>query len=168
MEPHRHLENAPRGIRFPRLVARSLTGVDIELPVGFPGRLVVAILAFRQNQQRLVDTWADRLDELTHRHRHLRWFELPALGRQWAPLRPFIDGGMARGIADERVCARTLTIYGDLQRICVPLGITDRSTITVVLTDRSGAVHWRATGGCRPDTASDLESVVEELSARGG
>lgn len=154
-------------VRFPTVDARSLTGVDLRLPVGFEGRLVVAVIAFRQQQQRLVDRWAPHLDDLTERSDGLRWYELPVLGRQWAPLRPFIDGGMARGIADERVCARTLTVYGDVRRVCDPLRITDRDTITVVLTDRSGQVHWRTTGAPTPDTLTALEQTLDALNPPG-
>ena len=151
-------------VRFPTVSARSLTGVDLQLPAGFGGRLVLAVIAFRQEQQRLVDRWAPDLDDLTGRFDDLRWYELPVLGRQWAPLRPFIDGGMARGIADEVVCARTLTIYGDVRRVCGPLQITDRSTITVVLTDRAGQVHWRTTGAPSPGTLAALEQTLVGLT----
>ena len=157
-----------RPARFPAVAARSLTGVDRHLPVEFDGRLVVAVLAFRQAQQRLVDAWAPHLDELVERTEGLRWFELPVLGRQWAPLRPFIDGGMARGINDPVVNARTLTIYGDVGRVCDPLHITDRSTITVVLTDRSGQVHWRATGGPTTASVAALDDTVRALSPPAG
>lgn len=154
-------------IRFPAVAARSLTGVDLQLPAGFAGRLVVAVIAFRQEHQRLVDSWAPHLDDLASRVEGLRWYELPVLGRQWAPLRPFIDGGMARGIADDVVCARTLTVYGDVRRVCGPLGITDRSTITVVLTDRAGQVHWHSTGGATTAAIEALASAAEALSPPG-
>lgn len=151
-------------VRFPTVEARSLTGVDLQLPADFEGRLVLAVIAFRQEQQRLVDRWAPDLDVLTQRFDGLRWYELPVLGRLWAPLRPFIDGGMARGIANEVVCARTLTIYGDVQRVCGPLRITDRSTITVVLTDGAGQIHWRTTGAPSPGTLAALEQALVGLT----
>lgn len=162
--------NAPdrtSSLGFPAVAARSLTGVDLQLPAGFGGRLVVAVIAFRQGHQRLVDSWAPHLDALADRIDGLRWYELPVLGRQWAPLRPFIDGGMARGIADEMVCARTLTVYGDVGRVCRPLGITDRTTITTLLTDRAGQVHWRSAGGATATAIEALTSAAEALSPPG-
>ncbi len=157
----------PPDVRFPSVDARSLTGVDLGLPAGFEGRLVLAVIAFRQEQQRLVDSWAPHLDLLAGRFDGLRWYELPVLGRQWAPLRPFIDGGMARGIADDVVCARTLTVYGDVRRVCAPLRITDRTTITVVLTDRSGQIHWRTTGAPTPGSLAALERTQASHSPPG-
>lgn len=154
-------------LRFPAVAARSLTGVDLQLPAGFGGRLVVAVIAFRQEHQRLVDSWAPHLDVLATRIDGLRWYELPVLGRQWAPFRPIIDGGMARGIADDVVCARTLTVYGDVRRVCQPLAITDRSTITVVLTDRAGQVHWHTSGGATSTAVEALTSAAEALSPPG-
>lgn len=163
--------NQPDGnasaVRFPVVPARSLTGIDLQLPAGFAGRLVVAVIAFRQEHQRLVDSWGPHLDDLANRTEGLRWYELPVLGRQWAPLRPFIDGGMARGIADPVVCARTLTVYGDVRRVCQPLAIEDRSTITVVLTDRAGQVHWRTTGGAHPEGIAALDAAVRSLDVSG-
>ena len=156
----------PPATRFPSVPARSLTGSNLQLPAGFDGRLVVAVIAFRQ-QHRLVDSWATHLDALARRTDGLRWYEVPVLGRQWAPLRPFIDGGMARGINDDVVCARTVTVYGDVRRVCEPLGITDRSTITVVLTDRSGRVHWLASGGWTASAAGGLDDTVAALSPPG-
>lgn len=161
-------QSGPAGVHFPAVDARSLTGVDLQLPAGFAGRLVVAVIAFRQHHQRLVDSWAPHLDDLARRTDGLRWYELPVLGRQWAPLRPFIDGGMARGIADEVVCARTLTVYGDVRRLCDPLAIEDRATITVMLTDCAGQLHWRTTGGYTPPAGEALAAAVTALTPPAG
>ena len=76
----------------------------------------------------------------------LRFVELPALGLQWEPGQPAIDGGMAAAIRDQAARRRTLTAYTDLRRVTVPLGIDDRNTIWLCLVDRAerrdSAVAW--------------------------
>jgi hypothetical protein len=65
----------------------------------------------------------------------LRFVELPAIGRQWEPARPAIDGGIAAAIRDEAVRRRTLIVYTDLRRVTIPLAIGDRSAIWLCLVD---------------------------------
>ena len=64
--------------------------------------------------------------------------------------RPAIDGGMAAAVREQAVWRRTLTVYTDLRRVTVPLGIDDRSTIWLCLVDRVGRVAGRGSGGPGP------------------
>ena len=151
-------------MRFPVVQARDLLGNQKHLPRDFEGRLVVAMIAFRQFQQAEVDSWVPALGALAGSVPDLHFYELPVLARHWAPARPFIDGGMARSIGDPAVLARTLTVYGDIRRVCRPLNITDRSHITVVLTDRSGQIHWADSGAHTEPTAASLRAAISSLS----
>lgn len=153
-------------LRFPSIRSRDLMGTDRDLPGDFEGSMVVALIAFRQRQQSEVDSWLGFLTELAGTHGDLRHYELPVIGGQWAPVRRFIDGGMARSIGDPGVLARTLTVYGDVRLVCTPLGITDRNSITVVLTDRTGEVHWLGAGRHAPANESSLRHAVDTLVAR--
>lgn len=90
----------------------------------------------------------------------LRFVELPALGLRWQPARPAIDGGMAAAIRDQAVRRRTLTVYTDLRRVTVPMGIDDRSAIWLCLVDRAGWVAWRGSGGLDPATAAALDTAL--------
>jgi hypothetical protein len=83
----------------------------------------------------------------------------------WAPARRFIDGGMAAAIREPVILQRTLTIYGDVTRLTRPLGIVDRSTISVLLVDATGSVRWQGSGAFDGETARELE--VELKVARG-
>ncbi len=95
-------------------------------------------------------------------HPGLRFYELPTIGRIWEPVRNLIDGGMAAAIRDPVILQRTLTIYGDVNRVTRPLGIDDRSTITVLLVDRDSQVRWHESGGFAAPLAEDLEAVLSE------
>ena len=147
---------------FPRVRARNLEGVDVELPDGFAGDRNIVVVAFQRQHQRLVDSWVPWFDEQATDDPALRFYELPTIGRIWAPARNFIDGGMAAAIRDPVILRRTLTIYGDVNRVTRPLGIDDRSTITVLLVDASGHVLWQGRGGFDVSLAAELETVLAE------
>jgi hypothetical protein len=118
----------PRSDRFPRTEARDLEGRDVVLPDAFDGDRNVVIVAFRREHQGLVDSWIPWLEERAAHDPGLRFYELPTIARLWAPMRGFIDGGMATAIKDPTVLRRTLTVYGDRTRLTDPLGIGDRSS----------------------------------------
>jgi hypothetical protein len=78
----------------------------------------------------------------------------------WAPARPFIDGGMAAAIKVPEVLQRTLTVYGDVQRVAGPLGIADRSTISLFLVDHEGRVRWSGAGAFDGAVAASLADAI--------
>ena len=150
------------GAWFPRLQARDLDGREVVLPAGLPGEWNVVIVAFRREQQELVNSWIPWLEERVATTPGLRFAELPAIGMQWQPARPVIDGGMAAAIRDQATRRRTLTVYTDLRRVTAPLGIGDRSTIWLFLVDRAGRVLWRGSGGWDATTAAALAAALAE------
>ena len=151
------------GACFPRLAARDLDGREVALPAGLPGEWTVVIVAFRREQQDLVDSWVPWLEQRAAADPRLGFVELPAIGLRWQPARPVIDGGMAAAIPDQRTRRRTLTVYTDIRRVTVPLGITDRNTIWLFLVDRAGQVRWRGSGGQDAATAAALSAALAEL-----
>lgn len=145
---------------FPQLTARDLDGREVVLPAGLPGELTVVLVAFRRSHQALVDSWVPWLEARMAVDSRLRVVELPVLALHWAPGRSAIDGGMAAAIPDPAVRRRTLTVYTDVRRVTVALGIEDRETITVGLVDRSGRVWWKGSGGFDRATAAALEAAT--------
>jgi hypothetical protein len=93
--------------RFPDLDGRRLDGRAMRLPADLPATALL-LVAFHQWHQRDVDAWLARVPA------GVPAFEVPMLGGRWLPARRFIDGGMARSIADEVVLARTVTVYGQV------------------------------------------------------
>jgi hypothetical protein len=151
------------GILFPQLTARDLDGREVMLPSGLPGAWTVVIVAFRRQQQSLVDSWVPWLQERAATTPGLGLAEVPAIGLAWQPARPVIDGGMAAAISDQQTRRRTLTVYTDLRRLTGPLGISGRNTIWLFLTDRAGRVHWHGCGGWDAGTAAALAAALAEL-----
>ena len=151
------------GPSFPRLTARDLDGREVMLPAGLPGEWNVVVVAFRRQQQELADSWVPWLEERAAEMPWLRFVELPAIGLQWQPARPVIDGGMAAAIRDPQTRRRTLTVYTDVRRVTAPLGIGDRSTIWLFLVDRAGRVRWRGSGGWDAAGAAELAEALAGL-----
>ena len=147
---------------FPQIRARNLEGLDVEVPDAFVGDRNIVAIAFHRSHQRLVDSWVPWFEQQAGSDPGLRFYELPTIGRIWAPVRNFIDGGMAAAIREPLILQRTLTIYGDVNRVTKPLGIEDRSTIALLLVDGSGHVLWRGGGAFAEPLAHDLETVFAE------
>ena len=154
------------GIDFPRLEARNLEGLDVRLPDAFAGKRNVVIVAFKRKHQALVDSWIPWLEEHAASDPGLCFYELPTIGRIWAPVRNMIDGGMASAIRDPVVLRRTLTIYGDVARLTRPLGIEDRSTIALTVVDGSGGVYWCGAGGFAGNSAKEMETALQSIGDR--
>ena len=150
----------PPSLAFPRVAARDLEGRDVVLPDAFTGERNVVIVAFQRQHQALVDSWVPWLEERVAADPGLRFYELPTIGRLWAPVRNVIDGGMAAAIVDPVVLRRTLTVYGDRNRLCTPLGIDDRSTVALFALDTAGTVRWSGSGGFDPATAAGLGTAL--------
>lgn len=147
--------------RFPTLRARALLGKPVRVPDALRGPLVVLVVAFRREQQALVDSWVPFLRELEARS-GVRAYELPTISRRWLPLRPVIDGGMAGGIKDPVARNRTLTVYGDVGAIVRDLGVDSTDTIALFLVTPEGRIHWRARGPFDPAAAAGLARAIVE------
>lgn len=147
-------------IAFPSAAARDLEGHDVRLPDAFEGTWNVVLIAFARQHQELVESWVPWLEDRSASDPKFRFYEVPTIGRIWAPLRNFIDGGMASAIREPVILRRTLTVYGDVGRLTTPLGIVDRSTITLVLLDGSHTVRWSGAGGFDEDLARDLDEAM--------
>ena len=145
---------------FPTVEARALDGRRLILPDDLDGRRNVLAVAFQRRHQSDVDTWLDEFESLKKDHEDLFTGEVPTLSRRWAPVRGFIDGGMAAAIPDPRTRATTMTVYGDVSRVSDSLGLPDREKIAVVLCDREGQVAWLHRGPRSDEAASGLRAAL--------
>lgn len=149
---------------FPRLRARDLNGRDLFIPDELDGDPSVVIVAFHRWHQRLVDTWLAWLEPLGRTHPGLRVYEVPTLASWWAPVRRFIDGGMAAAIRAREIRERTLTVYSNVRRVTRALGLEDTRTIAVIVVDRDGRLRWVGLGGFERGTATELERALANPS----
>lgn len=145
-DPHMRAVTADSLGRFPEVEGTNLEGEHFRLPADFKGELNVVLVAFKREQQEDVDSWTPFLRTLAGRQRDLRVYELPTLGRRYRLMRPFIDGGMRRGIPDSTVRAATITLYIDKGPFRDALRLPTEDHIYVLLVDRRGRVLWRGEG----------------------
>ncbi len=145
---------------FPEIETRALTGERYLLPGDFGAPRAVAAVAFQRRHQSDVDGWLPALLDLERAHDDLRAYEIPCIGRRWAPGRRVIDGGMAAAIADRDARARTLTAYTDVDRVRRALGLRDTSEIAVVLTRRDGRIAWIGVGPWTAAAGKALAAAV--------
>ncbi len=168
-------------VRLAPVRGRTLDGTSCRLPDELPGERTLVVIAFRQRHQREVDAWIDLAVDLGVPASPLgaalpmstAVIEVPLLGRRWLPARSFIDGGMATGIADPLVLARTVTAYTDpvaFRRACGLRG--GGRQVEVLLARRDGSVEWSAQGavgvGSRPALAAALAGASDEAQPSGG
>lgn len=142
--------------RFPGVEGSNLEDEHFKLPSDFKGELNVVLVAFRREQQIDVDSWMPFLKTVGESRRDLRVYELPTLGRRYRLMRPFIDGGMRRGIPDSAVRAATITLYIDKAPFRESLRIPDEDRIYVLLVNQKGQVFWRAEGRFDERTGAEL------------
>jgi hypothetical protein len=84
-----------------------------------------------------------------------------------------IDGGMARGIADPDVLARTLTAYGAPSRHRRACGLAGPGAgggreVEALVVTRDGRVLWHATGAPDAATPGEVDAMLRALVPRDG
>lgn len=81
----------PEWVRFPSLEARDLEGRPRALPDTFATSLSLVIIAFRREQQAMVDTWIAWFSAIAWQHPSLSCYEVPVIATRWSPARPLIE-----------------------------------------------------------------------------
>lgn len=147
-------------VTFPDVTGRNLEGRTLRLPRDFEGERTVVLVAFRQRQQREVDSWMPELNARRAADPTLAVYEIPTLASGWTPLRGWIDGGMARGIKSQAVREVTVTLYINKGPFKDALAITSEAAIHVLLLDREGRVLFRTTGPATPDGIAALRRAL--------
>ena len=143
------------------LSGRALDGRSYELPGDLPKPYNLLIVAFRLEQQAVVDQWLPWLTELERGRADVAVYELPVLSSVYSPVRWFIDGGMTRGIPDPGARARTVTVYTDVQKVVENLGVAGTDTIAVLAVERGGRVLARELGAFEQEKAERLATALE-------
>ena len=152
--------NVSGAIRFPHLAARDLEGRSLELPDAFSGASNLVIVAFRREQQAMVDSWVAWWETIAAEHPSLRCYEIPVIATRWSPARAVIDGGMAQAVRAQEARRRTLTVYTDVRRVTDALAIDATDTVTVLLVDADGRLRWRTTGPVSEHSGSELRAAL--------
>jgi hypothetical protein len=148
---------------FPEVSGKNLNGKAFTLPRDFGAPVNLVFIAYKREQQADVDSWQSAAERATVRRPEVAIWEVPTLSRGNAFFRGFIDGGMRRGIPDERVRAKTITLYIDKAPFNATLGIASENTITVLLMRSGGEILWRATGRYAVESGAALDAALAAL-----
>ena len=147
--------------QFPEIEGTSLSLVEHRLPGTLAGEVNLLLIAFRQWQQRDVDTWVPTAVALANDFSGFRAYELPVISRVYRPVSGFIDGGMRSGIPDPDVRESTITIYTDRRQFLHALNIDSVGEIVPMLVTPDGEISWRSRGRMTDEAAEELRSAVE-------
>jgi hypothetical protein len=145
---------------FPTIQGRNLELRELELPADFAGERNVVLVAFKQRQQREVNSWLPALGVMRREAGNVEVYEIPTLHRGWTPLRGWIDGGMRSGIPDRSTREATITVYINKTPFKSALGITSESQIHVLLLDGEGRVVHRELGSATPAGVARLRQAL--------
>ena len=153
---------AHAGGLFPQVTAANLEQRNYRLPEGFEGKLNILVIAYRREQQDLVDSWFPALQRIEQNDRSVRFYELPVISRLTGFFMGWmIDRGMRRGIPSKDKRARVITLYVDKDAFETALDLpTSEDTIYILLVDRRGRVLWRGEGSYSDRTAASLRSAI--------
>lgn len=146
--------------RFPQVTGSNLNRKSFRLPTDFEGQLNLVLIAFRQYQQRDIDTWLPLAAQLAATHDSFYYYELPVIRSMNFLSRSFIDGGMRAGIPDANARHATITLYLDKQKFRDALGLPTEDTVYALLVDNHGEILWRAAGPCTPDYTTKLLDTI--------
>ena len=144
------------------LEGRGLDGIAYTLPRDLPKPYALLAVAFRREQQVLIDGWLPALLRFEHERPDLGVYELPVISTLYGPIRWMIDGGMTRGIPDAAARARTITVYTDVGRVLDNLGLPSSDTIAVLAVNRAGTIFARVSGVYDEDKAAQLAAAIPE------
>jgi len=147
--------------QFPEIKGTSLSLVDHRLPGTLAGEVNLLLIAFRQWQQRDVDTWVPTATALAGEYAGFRAYELPVISKVYRPVSGFIDGGMRSGIPDPSVREATITTYLDRGQFLRALRIDSVGEIVPMLVTPDGAILWRSKGRMTDEAARKLRTVVQ-------
>jgi hypothetical protein len=149
---------------FPQVTAANLEKRNYRLPEDFEGELNILVIAYKREQQGLVDSWFPAFRRIEQNDRSVRFYELPVISRVTGFfMGSMIDRGMRRGIPSKDKRARVITLYVDKEAFKTALDLpTSEDTIYVLLVDRRGRVLWRGEGAYSDMTAANLRRAIAQ------
>jgi hypothetical protein len=147
---------------FPLVSGFNLNRQELEFPRDFEGNLNLVMIAFKQNQQAMVNTWIPFAQKLEEKIPGFIYYELPTIYEMPTISRTFLNEGMRAGIPDQTARERTITLYLDREAFRSALDIPDESEIHIFLVDRDGSINWRSSGEYTQGKAAELLGVLED------
>lgn len=141
--------------KFPEVSGQNLQGKSFSLPGDFKASRILIIFGYQREQAEVLSTWVKGLDVM---NRDWEWYEMPVISRPLQLGSWFIDGGMRKGIPDNRLQERVITLYTDREKFCNSLGIPfNVSGAYAMAIRKSGEVVGYVEGGYSSEGAQQIE-----------
>lgn len=147
------------GAPMPPLRGDLLDGRPSVLPDSARGVNLVLFLGFTYASRHDVERWVSRLQHDFPGEPRFRWYEVPVIGGAGRIARPFIEGGMRRGIP-KPLHAQVLMVYGGGGNWKQRVGFAERDVGYVLVVDGAGRVTWTGRG---PFSEAGYHDLAEHL-----
>ena len=152
--------------KFPSVSGSNLLKEERVLPDDLDGDLNILVVAFKQWQQALVDSWVPTLEQLATTYPSLEYYELPTIRRMNFIAQRLIDGGMRAGIPSKITRRRTITLYIDKEDFKRSLSIDIEDTIYIYLVRSDGEILLATSGPYSLEGEKELTNAVEDFFSR--
>jgi hypothetical protein len=152
---------------FPPVSGSSLAGESFEFPESFGAQRTLAVLAFWDWQQPMVDTWLAYANRLEVREPGFEYFEMPVIQASNPEVHRFIDDGMRAAIPDRMARERTIPLFTDKRGFLRTLALPTDDEIYAVLVDENGLILRIWPGSMTPQASDQLEQLafLDEFAA---
>ncbi|MEL6535867.1 MAG: hypothetical protein AAFQ98_10670 [Bacteroidota bacterium] len=155
--------NGEVGDLFPTLEAETLSKEEITFPTDLEGKANIIILVFKQEAQKLVNTWADVILEEYEPLAEISYHEVPMISTFYKPIGWQIDNWMRGGIPTQWH-DNTATFYGDRSPYFQKLNMTEQRSCYVFVLDEEGIIQFRSEGPRNPTDEAKFRQIITTLA----
>ena len=148
--------------KFPSIQGSNLEGKKYNLPQDLEGKFNLVLVAFKREQQKVIDTWIPLAKKINRVHKDFKFYEIPVLSQNYKWVQGFIDGGMRSGIADKKAREVTITAYIPRDKFFKDLSIANDDNIHLYLLDNQGLILWQAEGPLTEKYKQELDKFVDD------
>lgn len=155
-------QKAPPAAHFPTVTSYNLAKAKVTLPAAFSADRNLLLISFDTGDTPEIDRWVTAVQSLNRLHSSLDYYLLP-ISEQKNPLYRWWDNSAMRSdFTDPQLWPRVVPLYLNENQFRQQLQIPRKSSVVILLTDRSGNVLWRASG---PPDQSKLNALRAQLQS---
>lgn len=150
------------GKRFPEVKSISLAGNEVSLPEDIKGKIALITIAFIEEGQPFIDSWAEPFLEKFYGKEGFSYYEVPMMNIPQPAARQFIDDGMRAGI-EQQMHPNVVTYYGELREYRKTLKMPNIGTGYAYLVDKNGIIRFRGEGKMTQEDWESLNNIINDL-----
>jgi hypothetical protein len=140
----------------------DLNGKAVSLPADLPAPKTIVLIAFRHEDQGLLERWRAELD-LTDENP--AWIEVPVVGVSNPLIVSIIRAGMRGRHQTATGRAHIVPAFGDAVRLARSLDVPS-GLVSVLVMDRTGHVLAKADGAASPEKVQQISAGLQPSSER--